>query len=64
VREAVLMQRPVVDHMPQSPASRCFRILASRIAGFAPSGPGLRLASDNDPEGEIPGDTTQEPRCA
>jgi flagellar biosynthesis protein FlhG len=46
IREAVLVQRPVVDHLPQSPASRCFRILASRIAGMAPSGPGLRLAPD------------------
>jgi flagellar biosynthesis protein FlhG len=44
VREAVLVQRPIVDHRPQSPASRCFRMLASRIAGLAPvGGPGLRL---------------------
>jgi len=44
VREAVLLQRPIVDHRPQSPASRCFRMLASRIAGLAPvGGPGLRL---------------------
>ncbi len=44
VREAVLVQRPIVDHRPQSPASRCFRVLASRIAGQAPvGGPGLRL---------------------
>jgi flagellar biosynthesis protein FlhG len=34
VREAVAMQRAVVDHMPQAAASRCFRILASRIAGL------------------------------
>ena len=34
VREAVLGQRPVVEHQPQAPASRCFRILASRLAGF------------------------------
>ncbi|HEY3380300.1 MAG TPA: MinD/ParA family protein [Vicinamibacterales bacterium] len=44
VREAVLVQRPIVDHRPQSPASRCFRVLASRIANLGPSGgPGLRL---------------------
>lgn len=45
VRDAVLEQRPVVNHVPQAPASRCFRILASRVAGMLPSpGAGLRLA--------------------
>jgi flagellar biosynthesis protein FlhG len=44
VREAVLVQRPIVDHRPQSPASRCFRMLATKIAGLAPiGGPGFRL---------------------
>jgi flagellar biosynthesis protein FlhG len=38
VREAVIGQRPIVDHLPQSPASRCFRILASRVAGQTPDG--------------------------
>ena len=38
LREAVLGQRPIVEYMPQSPASRCFRILASRLSGFAPRG--------------------------
>jgi flagellar biosynthesis protein FlhG len=38
VREAVLGQRPIVEHLPQAPASRCFRILASRLAGFTPDG--------------------------
>jgi flagellar biosynthesis protein FlhG len=71
VREAVLVQRPIVDHLPQSPASRCFRILASRIAGLAPTGPGLRLAhagdapTDDTPDG---GDSiiepVERPRCA
>lgn len=36
VRDAVLAQRAIVDHRPKSQASRCFRILASRIAGFGP----------------------------
>jgi flagellar biosynthesis protein FlhG len=46
VREAVLGQRLVVEYLPQAPASRCFRILASRLAGIAPGGgAGLRLAS-------------------
>lgn len=46
VRESVLGQRLVVEQMPQSAASRCFRILASRVAGIAPGGgAGLRIAS-------------------
>jgi flagellar biosynthesis protein FlhG len=36
VRDAVLTQRAVVDHLPQAEASRCFRILAARIAGLGP----------------------------
>ena len=36
VRDAVLVQRSIVDHMPQSDAGRCFRILAARVAGLAP----------------------------
>jgi flagellar biosynthesis protein FlhG len=44
LREAVLEQRPIVDHRPQSPASRCFRMLATRIASLGPvGGTGLRL---------------------
>lgn len=43
LREALLVQRPIVDHQPQAPASRCFRILASRLAGTAPNGPGRGL---------------------
>jgi flagellar biosynthesis protein FlhG len=53
VREAILVQRPIVDHRPQSPASRCFRILASRIAGLSPlGGPGLRVV--RPPEDPMP----------
>jgi flagellar biosynthesis protein FlhG len=44
VRESVVVQRAIVDHLPQAPASRCFRILASRIAGLGPATGGLRLA--------------------
>jgi flagellar biosynthesis protein FlhG len=40
VREAVLGQRPIVDHLPQAPASRCFRIVASRLAGLTSGGGG------------------------
>jgi flagellar biosynthesis protein FlhG len=48
VRDAVLSQRPIVDHLPQSPASRCFRILAARMAGLEtkPGARGLRLAAN------------------
>lgn len=48
VREAVLGQRPIVDHLPQAPASRCYRILASRLAGFTPDG-GASRRSGSDP---------------
>jgi flagellar biosynthesis protein FlhG len=44
VRESVLVQRAIVDHLPQSPASRCYRIVASRLAGMGPVQGGLRLA--------------------
>lgn len=44
LRDAVLRQRALVDIDPQAPASRCFKILASRVASLAPlGGPGLRL---------------------
>jgi flagellar biosynthesis protein FlhG len=44
VRESALVQRAIVDHLPQSPASRCYRIVASRLAGMGPVQGGLRLA--------------------
>jgi flagellar biosynthesis protein FlhG len=44
VRDAVLVQRAVVDHLPQAPASRCYRMLASRLAGLGRVQGGLRLA--------------------
>jgi flagellar biosynthesis protein FlhG len=61
VRDSILLQRPVVDHLPQSAASRSFRILASRITNLAPlGGPGLRLVR----KPETPTIATEEPRCA
>jgi flagellar biosynthesis protein FlhG len=43
VREAVCLQQPVVFQHPQSPASLCFRLLATRVAGLRPLGaPGLK----------------------
>jgi flagellar biosynthesis protein FlhG len=44
VRDSVLVQRAIVDVLPQSPASRCYRIVASRLAGLGPAQGGLRLA--------------------
>jgi flagellar biosynthesis protein FlhG len=43
VRDAVLVQRAVVDYLPQSPASRCYRILASRLAGLGAAPRGLHV---------------------
>ncbi len=49
VRESILMQRAVVAHAPQAPASKSFRLLASRVAALAPlGGPGLRLVPKPD----------------
>lgn len=43
VRASVCLQQPVVFHHPRSPASLCFRMLASRVAGLRPLGaPGLK----------------------
>lgn len=60
VREAVFVQRAIVDHMPQAPASRCFRILASRLAGLGPASGGLRLVGGSDTRQESP----EVPLCA
>ena len=63
VREAVLMQRPIVDHLPQSAASRCFRMLAARLAGTPPpDNRGLRLVTKPAPlAGPIAG--SEAPQC-
>jgi len=52
VRTATQAQRAVVEREPQSAASRCFRILAARIAGMGPApGQAARLATGL---GEVP----------
>jgi hypothetical protein len=52
------VQRAIVDVLPQSPASRCYRIVASRLAGLGPAQGGLRLAARVDgsvvSNGEVP----------
>ena len=61
VRDAVVTQRAIVEHMPQAPASRCFRILAARMASLDPvRGTGLRLVTDAGRT--IP--VTEVPQCA
>jgi flagellar biosynthesis protein FlhG len=55
VRNAVLVQRPVVDHLPQSRASRGFRLLASRLSALPPGGP------DRPTPGPHAADTTRPP---
>jgi flagellar biosynthesis protein FlhG len=64
VRDAVLAHRPIVDHIPQSPASRCFRVMASRIAGFPSLGSGLLQADRNHDRGaSADGGERGSPRC-
>jgi hypothetical protein len=46
-------QRAIVDHLPQSPASRCYRIVASRLAGLGPAQGGLRLAAGRFEEEKV-----------
>lgn len=64
VREAVLGQRPIVDHLPQAPASRCFRILASRLAGFTPDGGASRQAGSPPYVMSAPKLSLEATRCA
>jgi flagellar biosynthesis protein FlhG len=46
VRDAVLIQRPIVDHLPQAPASRGFRVLASRLASLGPAPQSCRPSAE------------------
>ena len=64
VREAVLGQRPIVDHLPQSPASRCFRILASRLAGYTPDGGASRRGGSHPRALSPQGLSLEATRCA
>jgi flagellar biosynthesis protein FlhG len=59
VQHSTLSQRAVVDEAPQAPASRCFRILAARIAGMGPV-PGQSLR----PGGPYPEVAAEVSRCA
>ena len=59
MQDSIVQQRPVVDHNPQAPASRCFRVLASRLAGLAP-GHGQPAQIGARPRGPV----EEMPRCA
>jgi flagellar biosynthesis protein FlhG len=57
VREALLNQTAVVDLLPQTPASRCFRLLATRLATLNSDPGGVRLlpvVGQADGEFEVP----------
>jgi flagellar biosynthesis protein FlhG len=60
VREAMLSQCPLVDHLPQTPASRCFRLLATRLATLSSGPGGVRLL----PTAGSVGCDPEVPQCA
>lgn len=59
LRDAVLVQRAVVDHEPQAPSSRCFRSLAFRLSGMSHGGPGLRVVPARPAEAAVPAEVLQ-----
>jgi flagellar biosynthesis protein FlhG len=60
VREAMLNQAALVDHLPQTAASRCFRLLANRLATLNTGPGGVRLLPVAGPAGCI----TEVSQCA
>jgi flagellar biosynthesis protein FlhG len=65
VRDAVCLQQPVVSQHPQSPASLCFRMLASRVAGLRPLGaPGLKPVPRPTPPLPVRNADLEAPQCA
>lgn len=64
VRDSLLGQRPLVHHLPDAPASRCFRILASRVSGFAPGGPGVVAVHPSSHLRPVPAFEQESSRCA
>jgi len=61
--DAVLDQRPLVSHLPESPASRCFRVLALRVATWSSRGPTHSAARPVAPP-PIDLEHVEAPRCA
>jgi flagellar biosynthesis protein FlhG len=65
VRDAVCLQQPVVFQHPQSPASLCFRMLASRVAGLRPLGaPGLKPVPRTEAPLAVNDADLEAPQCA
>jgi flagellar biosynthesis protein FlhG len=65
VRDAVCLQQPVVYQHPQSPASLCFRLLATRVAGLRPLGaPGLKPVPRTTPPLPVGDADLEAPQCA
>jgi flagellar biosynthesis protein FlhG len=65
VRDAVCLQQPVVFQHPQSPASLCFRVLASRVAGLRPLGaPGLKPVPRSTTPLPVSDADLEAPQCA
>jgi flagellar biosynthesis protein FlhG len=62
LRESVLIQRAVVEHRPQADASRCFRMLAARVAGLAPVAAGTPRALGSGHERSF--QVAEVPQCA
>lgn len=60
VRESVVQQRALVDHIPQAPASRSLRLLANRVATLNSASGGVRLM----PPVGTSDDCTEVGRCA
>jgi flagellar biosynthesis protein FlhG len=63
VTDSVLDQRPVVNRMPDAPASRCFRRLALRLTGWSPRPP-VALAHGRAPFSSEEFERLEAPRCA
>jgi hypothetical protein len=62
VRDAILVQRLIIDHLTHLAASRCFRTLALRLAGIEPTQTdGLRLVASSQPRRAAAAET---PQCA
>jgi flagellar biosynthesis protein FlhG len=60
VRDAMLNQAPLVEHLPQTPASRGFRLLANRLSSLNTGPGGVRLLPAAGPAGC----ETEVPQCA
>jgi flagellar biosynthesis protein FlhG len=64
MRDALLEQRALVECFPESPASRCYRVVASRLAGLGPvSTDGPRPLAAHSIRTDIPADIREDVRA-